>query len=414
MSVHTLRIDGADVAGAVGQSILEVATENGIEIPTLCHLDGLSDVGACRLCVVEVQGSGKLLPACVTRVEEGMEVVAHSERLAAYRRTIVEMLFVERNHICAVCVANNHCELQDLAAGQGVTHLDLPAVNPLVDVDASHPLFAIDHNRCIMCTRCVRVCDEIEGAHTWDVMGRGIDARVVTDLGTPWGSSPTCTSCGKCVQVCPTGALFEKGRSVGEGSKQRRPFLPYLKRVGEAGGAMSKPRLATVWLDGCSGCHMSFLDMDERLLEIGERADLVYSPLVDRKDYPEGVDVCLVEGAVSSEEDLRKIRTIRERTRTLVSFGDCAVTSNVPGMRNPIGAAPLLERAYLENVTLHPQVPSEVVPRLLEQALPVHQVVKVDVFLPGCPPSADLIYATLNELLEGRVPDTARDARFGA
>ncbi len=177
---------------------------------------------------------------------------------------------------------------------------------------------------------------------------------------------------------------------------------------------MSRPRLATVWLDGCSGCHMSFLDMDERLLEIGERADLVYSPLVDRKDYPEDVDVCLVEGAVSSEEDLDKIRTIRARTRILVSFGDCAVTSNVPGMRNPIGPAPLLERAYLENATLNPQVPSEVVPRLLPAALPVHRVVEVDVFLPGCPPSADLIYHTLDELLEGRVPDTARIARFGA
>jgi len=177
---------------------------------------------------------------------------------------------------------------------------------------------------------------------------------------------------------------------------------------------MSRPRLATVWLDGCSGCHMSFLDMDERLLEIGQRADLVYSPLVDRKDYPEDVDVCLVEGAVSSEEDLDKIRTIRARTRVLVSFGDCAVTSNVPGMRNPIGAAPLLERAYFENATLNPQVPSEVVPRLLPAALPVHRVVEVDVFLPGCPPSADLIYHTLDELLEGRVPDTARIARFGA
>jgi bidirectional [NiFe] hydrogenase diaphorase subunit len=231
VSVHTLRIDGADVAGAEGQTLLEVAVENGIDIPTLCHMDGLSDVGACRLCVVEVGGSGRLAPACTTRVEEGMKVTAHSERLADYRRTIVQMLFVERNHICSVCVANNHCELQDLAAELGVDHLDLPAVDPAVGVDASHELFAIDHNRCVLCTRCVRVCDEIEGAHTWDVAGRGIDARVVTDLGMPWGESPTCTSCGKCVQVCPTGALFEKGRSVAEGAKDRRPFLPYLKLV---------------------------------------------------------------------------------------------------------------------------------------------------------------------------------------
>ena len=230
-TVHTLTIDGADVAGADGQTILDVARERGIEIPTLCHLDGLSDIGACRLCLVEVKGSSKLLPACVTRVEEGMEVTAHSETLEEHRQTIIQMLFLERNHICSVCVANNHCELQDLAQDLGVDHLDLPAADPDVGVDASHELFAIDHNRCVMCTRCVRVCDEIEGAHTWDVLGRGLEARVVTDLGMPWGESPTCTSCGKCVQVCPTGALFEKGRSVAEGSKERRPFLPYLKRI---------------------------------------------------------------------------------------------------------------------------------------------------------------------------------------
>ena len=177
---------------------------------------------------------------------------------------------------------------------------------------------------------------------------------------------------------------------------------------------MTRPRLATVWLDGCSGCHMSLLDLDERLIEIGERADLVYSPLIDVKDYPEAVDVCLVEGAVASEEDLAKIRMIRDRTRVLVSFGDCAVTSNVPGLRNPIGPEPLLRRAYLENATLNPGIPSEVVPRLLDKAMPVHQAVQVDVFLPGCPPSAELIYATLDDLLSGRRPDLAGRARFGA
>ena len=175
---------------------------------------------------------------------------------------------------------------------------------------------------------------------------------------------------------------------------------------------MNRPRLATIWLDGCSGCHMSFLDLDERLIEVAERAELVYSPLIDVKEYPEGVDVCLVEGAVASEADLVKIRRVRDRTRTLVAFGDCAVTSNVPGMRNPIGTQPLLTRAYLENVTLNAQVPSQVVPRLLPKALPVHAVVDVDVFLPGCPPSADLIYRVLVDCIEGRTPDTT-GARFG-
>jgi NAD-reducing hydrogenase small subunit len=171
-------------------------------------------------------------------------------------------------------------------------------------------------------------------------------------------------------------------------------------------------RLATVWLGGCSGCHMSFLDMDERLLEIATRADLVYSPLIDIKTYPESVDFCLVEGAVSSEEDLHKIEHIRAHTKTLISFGDCAVTANVPGMRNPIGVKPLLERAYLENVTLNPRIPLDVVPALLPMARPVHRVVHVDLFLPGCPPSADLIYGALVDLLEGRTPAVA-GSRFG-
>lgn len=174
----------------------------------------------------------------------------------------------------------------------------------------------------------------------------------------------------------------------------------------------AKPRFATVWLDGCSGCHMSFLDMDERLLDIAARADIVYSPLIDVKEYPQDVDFCLVEGAVSSEDDLKKIALVRERTHTLISFGDCAVTANVPGMRNPIGVKPLLERAYLENVTLNAHIPINVVPALLPMARPVHRVVKVDVFLPGCPPSADLIYKMLVELIEGHVPDT-HGARFG-
>jgi NAD-reducing hydrogenase small subunit len=177
---------------------------------------------------------------------------------------------------------------------------------------------------------------------------------------------------------------------------------------------MSKPRIATVWLDGCSGCHMSFLDMDERLLDLFALADLVYSPFVDAKEFPADVDITLVEGAVSTEDDLERVLLVRERTKTLISFGDCAVTSNVPGMRNPIGSAPLLDRAYIENATLNNRVPDEVVPKLFPTSRPVHSVVAVDLFLPGCPPSADLIYFVLTELLDGRVPDTSSLTRFGA
>jgi bidirectional [NiFe] hydrogenase diaphorase subunit len=225
--VRTLVIDGKDVAASSDQSVLSAAKESGIRIPTLCHLDGLSDVGSCRLCMVEIEGTTKLFPACATKVEEGMRVTTSSERLIAYRRNIIELFFLERNHICAVCVANNTCELQAQARNLSLTHFELPALHPDLAVDATHERFVLDQNRCILCTRCVRVCDEIEGAHTWDVSGRGVGARLVSDLGTPWGSSTTCTSCGKCVQVCPTGALFEKGRSVSE-PRHRRPYVPYL------------------------------------------------------------------------------------------------------------------------------------------------------------------------------------------
>lgn len=235
--VITLKIDGKDCAGRAGETVLEVATDNGVKIPTLCHLDGLSDVGACRLCLVEVKGSPRLFPACVTRVSEGMDIATRSERLDKYRRSIIELLFTERNHICSVCVSNGHCDLQGLAMSLGLTHVHLPYRYPSLPVDATHPRFVQDDNRCILCTRCIRVCDEVEGAHTWDISGRGINARVITDLNEQWGDSETCTSCGKCVNVCPTGALTEKGHAVAEMVK-RRQFLTHLEemRLGRRNG----------------------------------------------------------------------------------------------------------------------------------------------------------------------------------
>jgi bidirectional [NiFe] hydrogenase diaphorase subunit len=225
--VVTLQMDGHPVSARDDQTIIEVARENKMFIPKLCYVSGLSEYGGCRMCLVEVEGVNKLLAACTTRVTEGMQVRTTTPRLAEYRRMILEMLFAERNHVCSVCVSNGHCELQWLAQELGVDHIRYPYVYPKLPVDASHSRFVIDHNRCILCTRCVRVCDEIEGAHTWDMMGRGAQCQVITDLAQPWGEAQSCTSCGKCVQLCPTGALSEKGHSVAEMSKHRS-FLPYL------------------------------------------------------------------------------------------------------------------------------------------------------------------------------------------
>lgn len=174
-----------------------------------------------------------------------------------------------------------------------------------------------------------------------------------------------------------------------------------------------KARIATVWLDGCSGCHMSFLDMDQRLLELADRIELVYSPLVDEKEFPENVDVTLVEGSISNEENLEQIRRIRKGTKILVSLGDCAVTGNVPSMRNAFSVDQILESAYSEHHNPDAKTQFEGVPRLLTTVTPVHSAVKVDVFVPGCPPSANVIHYTIMELLEGRVPDLSSLTRFG-
>jgi NAD-reducing hydrogenase small subunit len=175
-----------------------------------------------------------------------------------------------------------------------------------------------------------------------------------------------------------------------------------------------KITVATAWLDGCSGCHMSFLDMDERLFALAERIDIVYSPLVDAKTLPAHVDVGILEGSVSSEEDLEKARLFRERCGLLLSLGDCAVNGNVPAMRNQFKLDAVFDRAYVETVSTQPMRPVNQVPKLFEQVRPIHAVVEVDVFVPGCPPSADAIWYVLSELIEGRQPDPAKVTRFGA
>jgi len=232
MAAKTLIIDGTQISAENHTTVLQAAQEAGVKIPTLCHLEGVYDVGACRLCLVEIKGTNKLLPACTTRVFEGMEVKTDSERLRKYRRMTLELLFAERNHVCSVCVSNGHCELQALAGDLGMDHVRYDYCFPKWGVDATHPFLGMDHSRCILCTRCVRVCWHIEGAGTKNVAGRGTTSHIITDLNEPWGDSETCTSCAKCVLSCPTGALFHKGATTGE-MEHDRSKLEYIANARE-------------------------------------------------------------------------------------------------------------------------------------------------------------------------------------
>lgn len=182
---------------------------------------------------------------------------------------------------------------------------------------------------------------------------------------------------------------------------------------------MDRLRVATVWFGGCSGCHMSLLDLDEFLFELADRIELVYSPVVDVKEYPENVDVCLIEGAICNQDNLELLHIIRARTKMLVSFGDCAATANVPAIRNQLGlgnAESVLQRAYIECAQDNPSFPKAdgIVPALLERVLPVHEVVRVECFLPGCPPPADRIKAFLTQVLAGESPKLeGTEIKFG-
>jgi bidirectional [NiFe] hydrogenase diaphorase subunit len=218
--IKTLVIDDQTVTAQSNQTILEAAREHGIYIPTLCYLEGLSCVGSCRMCLVEVKGSHKLVSACTSKIKDGMEVTTHSPKLQLHREMILSMLFSERTHTCSVCVVNGDCELQNRSVELELEHSVVPYIGHRFEVDASHKNFIYDPNRCILCTRCARVCDEIEGAHAIDLSGRGIDTKIIHDMDEPWIDSQSCTSCGKCVYVCPTGALFEKDTMPQERQKK--------------------------------------------------------------------------------------------------------------------------------------------------------------------------------------------------
>jgi bidirectional [NiFe] hydrogenase diaphorase subunit len=230
MGTFPITINDQQVNVESGQTILEACQKNNIDLPNMCYLKGVLSVGACRLCLVEMEGVPRLLPGCTTPVAPNQKIRTDSEKLRKYRRMTIELFFSERNHVCSVCVANNNCELQDMAYSVEMEHVRFPYLFPDCPVDASHKKFVIDHNRCILCTRCARACSQIEGAHTWDVMDRGIKSRMITDFNQPWSESVTCTSCGKCVQVCPTGAIWPKEASIGNLTKTPQLIADLVER----------------------------------------------------------------------------------------------------------------------------------------------------------------------------------------
>ena len=257
MNEITLTINGRQVKGKEGDTVLEICQANGIDVPTLCHLDGLSDVGACRMCVVEIEKERRPVPACTYPARDGLVVQTNTERLERYRRQILELIFTEHNHFCMFCEQSGDCELQKLAYRYQMDHVRYPYAFPSLSVDTLSDFLVFDHNRCILCGRCIRACSEVEASHTLSFSHRGWKTLVAADLEQPLGES-SCTLCGACVQACPTGAIFSK-------------LSLYKGKTDEC------QRVKTICPDCGVGCELDVLVKDNSLVRI-EAPNLTRGP----------------------------------------------------------------------------------------------------------------------------------------
>jgi [NiFe] hydrogenase diaphorase moiety small subunit len=391
-------LDGREIGFAPGETVLQAATRAGYAIPHLCWHPEFTPQGSCRLCSVRVDG--RPAAACTTRAAPGLVVDSNTDELNAHRKTLLQMLFVEGNHFCPSCEKSGDCLLQTTAREMGMEGPHFGPFYPDRPLDASHPDILLDFNRCILCGLCVQASREIDGKGVFALGGRGVTSHLVINSPSGRLGDSGMALGDRAARICPVGAILAKRQGFSVPTGQRHVDLAPLPQ------APRKLRVATVSLAGCFGCHTSLLDIDERLFDLLERVEFDRSPLTDTKALGP-CDIGLIEGGLCNAENVQVLREFRARCTTLVAVGACAINGGLPAQRNHLDLGGLLTDVYRRRPGLSAgsEIPNDPeLPLLMNQVRPIHEVVHVDHFLPGCPPSAEAIWTFLTDLIAGRAP----------
>lgn len=407
MKNNEITIDGKTIPFEAGQTIMEAAEAAGIYIPHICYHADFKANGSCKLCTCKINGSEA--SSCSTPASAGQVIENDTDDLNKQRRMLTQMLFVEGNHYCPSCMQSGDCELQAMAYHLGMTNLQFPLFNSQRNLDASHPDLMIDRNRCIYCELCIRASRTEDKKDIFCIAGRGENKSllVTSDSGLLKDTDLELTD--RAASICPVGCLIKKEGGFTKPIGERRFDQKMISNQAISTKLKDTPdiepgtkvKVSTCSLAGCFGCHMSFLDIDERIVDLVEYVEFNRTPLTDIKHCDPDCDVGLVEGGVCNTENIEVLKHFRESCKILIAVGSCAINGGVPAVRNSIDVEECLREAYVEGIGLtNPQIPSDKeIPHILEKVHPIHEIVKVDYFLPGCPPPADAFWEILTGLL---------------
>jgi [NiFe] hydrogenase diaphorase moiety small subunit len=402
-------IDGVAYQAETGENLVDVAKAHGIFIPTLCYHKHLEPpLGTCRTCICKI--NGKFGPACTERVHEGLKIELNTPELLDIRKAVVEMMFAEGNHVCPACEKSGSCDLQHMGYELGIATARFPHLFKDRLIDYKPKRMIMEHNRCIKCRRCVEEVMTDEGKRVFMYVERGNDTEVGIDYEQE--AKLTAAQAVQAMQLCPTGAIMVRGKSLTKpfgdrkfDNKSEQPDFHSAPIAQMEDHAAGKKRVATVSLAGCFGCHMSMLDIDTGILDVAQLVSFGKSPITDVKKISGRYHLGLVEGGCCNTDNIEVLKAFREMCDVLVVVGECAVWGGIPAMRNTIPLSECLEEAYLHSMTSEPGetiVPyHEELPKILDRVYACNEIVKVDYSIPGCPPSADHIWAAVKSILFG-------------